>query len=273
MKLLSCLILCCSITACATIDITENTVLRPDEKPPLASNLSAGYVSEAVEVTHADGATSRGIYFSSPKSTATVLYFGGNEFRIDRESQSIIESLAKVPVDIVIFDYRGYGRSDGTPTAKLLQSDSLDLFRFVKGKTKNKIVVYGLSLGSYIAANVANHENVDGLVLEGVSTNVKDWATQLVPWYAKPFVDINIQQTLLGIDNVKALKDYTGPLLVLAGQSDELVPVGLQKSLWEQATTAKKDFHAFPKYGHKGLIQSEDFPKVLKRFLTEEVGV
>jgi pimeloyl-ACP methyl ester carboxylesterase len=273
MKKLICLLLCCLITACATIDISENTAIRPDEKPPLASNLNDRYVSVAVEVAHTDGATSRGIYFSSPKSIATVLYFGGNEFRIDRESKSVIEGLAKVPVDIVIFDYRGYGRSDGTPTAKLLQSDSLDLFRFVKSRAKNKIVVYGLSLGSYIAANLANSENIDGLVLEGVSTNVKDWATHLVPWYAKPFITINIQPTLLAIDNVKALKDYTGPLLVLAGENDELVPVSLQKSLWEQATTSKKDFHIFSKYGHKGLIQSEEFPKVLKRFLTEEVGI
>lgn len=273
MKKLGYILLCCSVVACTTIDISESTVIRPDEKPPLASQLNGGYISETVAVTHADGATSRGIYLSSPKSIATVLYFGGNEFRIDRESKGVIEGLAKASVDIVIFDYRGYGRSDGNPTVKLLQSDSLDLLSFVRSKAKNKIIVYGLSSGSFIAANLANHEPIDGLVLEGASTNVKDWASQLVPWYAKPLVEIKIQQTLLAIDNVNALNNYSGPLLVLAGENDELVPVALQKSLWKQAKTTKKSIHIFPKHGHTGLIRSEEFPGVFQRFLTEDVGI
>lgn len=261
-----------ALSACATINISEDRIIQPDERPPAVAKLGKDYKLEHVEVTHADGATSRGIYLSSPQSLVTVLYFGGSQFRIDRESRPVIEALAKTSVDIVMFDYRGYGRSDGEPTTELLKSDAVDVLRFAKAKAKNKVVLYGLSLGSFVAASVAERQSIDGLILEAVATNVKDLASNLVPWYAKPFVTVRVQPKLLDVDNVRALKAYTGPLLVLAGEDDDLVPVRMQKSLWESVPTAKKVMHIFPNQDHKGLIESKEFAEILKQFLRNQVG-
>jgi uncharacterized protein len=225
-------------------------------------------VTEPVSVTHSDGVDSRGIYLHSPQSIATVLYFGGNEFRLDREGKPVVESFAKAKVDIVIFDHRGYGRSDGTPTAELLKTDAVNLYRFVRSKSKNRVVVYGLSMGSFVAASVAQTEPIDGLVLEGAPTNVEDQVRALFPWYISPFVHPKLAAELLAIDNVKALRIYNGPLLLLTGGKDELVPSSLQRSLYEQAKTSRKEIQVFPAYGHKGLIESVEFPIVLRQFLT-----
>lgn len=227
---------------------------------------------EPVSVAHADGAVSRGIYLRSPQSIATVLYFGGNEFRLDREGKPVVEALAKAGVDIVIFDHRGYGRSDGTPTAELLKTDAADLYRLVKTKGKNPIVVYGLSLGSFVAASVAETQPIDGLVLEGAPTNAEDQVHSLFPWYISLFVHPRLAAELLAIDNVKALRSYNGPLLLLVGGKDELVPGSLQRSLYEQAKTSRKEIQVFPAYGHKGLIESVEFPLVLREFLATKVG-
>lgn len=227
---------------------------------------------EPVSVAHSDGAVSRGIFLRSPQSIATVLYFGGNEFRLDREGRPVVESLARAGVDIVIFDHRGYGRSDGTPTAELLKTDAADLYRFVRTKANNRIVVYGLSLGSYVAASVAETQPIDGLVLEGAATNVEDQVHALFPWYIRLFVQPRLAAGLLAIDNVKALRNYNGPLLLLVGGKDELVPGSLQRSLYDQANTSMKDIQVFPAYGHKGLIESIEFPAVLRQFLANKVG-
>jgi pimeloyl-ACP methyl ester carboxylesterase len=273
LKNLLLLLVCCVLFGCTTVEISESVFLRPDQRPPVPQTLGAGYTMESVSVTHADGAVSRGIYLHSPQSIATVLYFGGNEFRLDREGKPVIEGLAKAGCDMLIFDYRGYGRSDGTPTAELLKSDAADLYRFTRAKATHPVVVYGLSLGSFVAASVAQTQAIDGLVLEGAPTNVQELVNAQLPWYAKPFVHFKFGTELLTIDNVKALRNYDGPLLVLSGGKDELVPDALQRSLYEQAKTPRKEIHVFPAYGHKGLIESAEFPPLLRHFLSSEVNV
>ncbi len=267
MKKLHLIAICLVLFGCTTVDISEKSFLRPDQRPPAPETLGAGFTIDPVSVAHADGVVSRGIYLHSPQSTATVLYFGGNEFRLDREGKPVVESFVKAGVDLVIFDHRGYGRSDGTPTAELLKKDATDLYRFVRSKVKNHVVVYGLSLGSFLAASVAETQQVDGLVLEGAPTNVEDQVHALFPWYVSLFIHPRVSVELLEIDNVKALRNYNGPLLLLIGGEDELVPTSLQRSLYDQAKTTRKDIHVFPGYGHKGLIESADFPHVFRQFL------
>ena len=266
--------LCAVMAGCTTVDISEKSFIRPDERPPAVEALEGGYTMEAVSVTHSDGVTSRGIYLRRPQARATVIYFGGNEFRIDREAKPVIEGLAKAGVDIVLFDHRGYGRSGGEPTAALLKTDAVALYRFVRAKAppESKVVLYGLSLGSFIAASVAESQPIDGLVLEGAPTNVDEQVSSLIPWYVKPFVEVKVANELSAVDNVKALRDYSGPLLVLAGGEDEIVSRGMQLRLYESAKTTKKDMKVFPGYGHKGLVMSNGFPCVLREFLAKRVG-
>lgn len=273
MKKYIALLACLALSACSTMEISEKSVIRPDERPPAAAGLGSGYTLEHLEFRQADGAVSRGIRLSNPQSVATVLYLGGSEFRIDKASRRVIESLAKASVDIVMFDYRGYGRSDGEPTVELLKSDAVGLYRYMKMGSRNKVILYGLSMGSFIAAAAAQVQPPDGLILEGAATNVKDLVSSFVPWYAKPFVTVKIAPTLADIDNVRALKSYTGPLLVLGGQNDSVVPITLQKKLWENAATQQKTLHLIPGHDHQGLIESEEFQRALKRFLVNKVKV
>ena len=271
MKNILLLSVCALLFGCASIELSENDFLRPDQKPPVPQTLGDGCAMEHVSVAHADGAVSRGIHVRCPQSIATVLYFGGNEFRIDREGGPVVQALAKAGSDVVIFDYRGYGRSDGAPTADLLRRDAVDVYRFVRARAANHVVVYGLSLGSFVAASVAQTQPVDGLVLEGAPTNAGDLVRAQIPWYASPFVHTKLTAGLLAIDNVQALRGYDGPLLLLAGGKDEQVPVWLQRSLYEQAATPRKEIHVFPAYGHKGLIESTEFPPMLRQFLSGPV--
>jgi hypothetical protein len=91
------------------------------------------------------------------------------------------------------------------------------------------------------------------------------------PGVTKPFVRIEIEPKLLVADNASFVRGYSGALLVLAGEDDYLVPVRLQRALWEQAATRNKAIHVFQNYGHNGLIASDEFPTVLSAFLTRQL--
>jgi hypothetical protein len=271
-KLLATLALASTLAGCATITVDERTILRPDQRPPAAESLGASYVREDLALPQADDAVSRGVYFHSPLSTATVLYFGGSSFRLDIEGQPVVTALARAGMDVMIFDYRGYGRSDGTPTAALMRSDAQALARFARSKAHGPLVVYGLSLGSFVASAVAETEPVDALVLEGTATNAQDMVDHRFPWYAKLVARPKFSAEVASIDNVKALRGYQGPLLVLSGEDDEMMPPSLQRSLYEQVPTTRKAMRLFAGYGHKGLIESPEFTGVLRDFLAAQLG-
>jgi esterase/lipase len=271
MKKHLCALLLLLLPACGTISVSEKNFLHPDKEPPPVQQLGDGYAMDTVSVRHVDGAVSQGIWLSNPNSAATILYFGGNEFRIDQASGDVIVALAKACVDIVIFDYRGYGRSKGSLTAETLMTDAMDVLRFVKAKAKNKVVVYGHSMGSSVVGMTVRYIPVDGVIMEAAHTNVRELVSSQIPWYYRPFVRIEIEPKLLVADNASFVRGYSGALLVLAGEDDHLVPVRLQRELWEQAATRNKAIHVFRDYGHNGLIRSEEFPDVLSAFLTRQL--
>ena len=266
------LALCTGLAGCATVEIDEKVFLKPDQRPPAAETLGAGYAVDNVAVTQADGAISRGVYFHSPQSIATVLYFGGSSFRLDREGLPVVNGLAKAGVDVMIFDYRGYGRSEGTPTAALMRSDAQAVFQFARARARRPLVVYGLSMGSFVAASVAETQPVDGLVLEGAATSAEALVHNMFPWYVKLVARPKLAPEIAPIDNVRALRHYAGPLLMLGGENDELMPPSMQRSLHEQAPTLNKEIRFFAGYGHKGLIESQEFPAVLKAFVLSRVS-
>jgi len=259
------------LPSCATISVSEKNLLHSDKGPPPVQELGDGYAMDTVSVRHVDGAVSQGIWLSNPNSTATILYWGGNEFRIDLAAGDVIPALAKARVDIVMFDYRGHGRSKGSLTAETLMTDAADVLRFVKAKAKNKVVVYGHSMGSSVAGLTVRFIPVDGVIMEGAITNVRDIVSSHAPWYYKPFVKVDVEPKLLVADNASFVRGYPGALLVLAGENDNAVPVRLQKALWEQAATTNKAIHVFRDYGHNGLMHSEEFPGVLSAFLTRQL--
>jgi pimeloyl-ACP methyl ester carboxylesterase len=123
-----------------------------------------------------------------------------------------------------------------------------------------------------VASAVAETQPVDALVLEGTATNAQDMVDHRFPWYAKLVARPKFSAEVAAIDPVKALHAYQGPLLVLGGEDDEMRPPSLQRSLYEQAPTPRKAMRLFAGYGHKGLVESPEFPGVLRDFLAAQLG-
>lgn len=256
---------CCLLSACATVQVAERNFIRPDRvsgaKPAgrfdaAALPPAASLKDEALAV--ADGAVARGVSVSQPGAPATVLYFGGNMFHLDAHGAEVAAVLAGCGVNVVMFDYRGYGRSDGEPTIATMQSDALRIYDHVNAQHPGRVIVHGQSLGSFIAAYVAQQRLARALVLESTTTNALDWANANTPWYARPFVSIELSAPLRGIDTIAALRDFGGASLVLIGERDRTTPPALAHKVYQAIPGRAKSELLVAGAGHNDVLTHPD---------------
>lgn len=248
MRLVPIMLAASMLSGCTTMQIGESSFIRPDSKRREAPDprldvqalLPAARVSEETIVT-ADGATLRGVIARQPGSTVTVLYFGGNAFHLDRHGARLLPLLASCGTDVAVFDYRGYGRSSGEPSVATMAADAVRAFDRVSAGAPGRVIVHGQSLGSFMAAHVVRQRpQARALVLEATSTTVQDWAAANVPWYARPFLRVEVAESLRGVDNVAAVTGYRGASLVLAGDGDRITPLPLAQKVYAALPGAKQ---------------------------------
>lgn len=253
------------LTACGTLQIGERNFIRADKagspvapRLDLAALLPSGSASDETIATP-DGAVLRGVRWRQPGNTRVLLYFGGNMFHLDQHGASALPLLASCGADVVVFDYRGYGRSSGAPTAATLMADALRVFDHVSAQYPGAVIVHGQSLGSFMAGHVAQQRpGTRALVLEATSSNVQDWVDANVPWYVKMVSEVRVEGDLRRIDNVAAVSGYRGAALVLAGEHDKVTPAPLARKVFEAIPAAGKQWLMAAGAGHNGIFGHKD---------------
>lgn len=258
------------LSGCA-MQVSENNVLRadrPGDAPPttrLDAASAPAWRLDTVTLAAAD-ARLAGVAASRPGVDAhadadfTVLYFGGNAFHLDQHGAQVLDALAPCSANIgnvTMFDYRGYGRSSGVPTIATLKDDALQVFDQVNAKYPGRVVLHGQSLGSFVAAYVAQQRPAArALVLESTTTNVRDWGNARMPWYVWPFVRLEIGPELAGIDNLAAVQGYAGPALVLEGEEDNITPPRLARQVYAALPSPSKQLLMVAGAGHNDVLSN-----------------
>jgi pimeloyl-ACP methyl ester carboxylesterase len=277
MRLVPIMLAALILSGCTTMQIGESNFIRPDKPAAKASKprldvqalLPAARVSDEEIITD-DGATLRGVIAQRPGSGSgvTVLYFGGNAFHLDVHGAELLPLLASCGVGVAVFDYRGYGRSSGVPTVATMAADAVRAFDHVSARYPGRVFVHGQSLGSFMAAHVVRQRpQAGGLVLEATSTNVQDWAQANVPWYARPFLRIEVAESLRAADNVAAVAGYRGPSLVLAGERDRITPPALGHSVYAAMPGGAKQWFVAEGASHNTIFGHRDVMPVYCGFV------
>lgn len=249
------------LSGCA-VQVGERNVLRADrpDDPPRKQRLddaSAPAWKLDVLALPATGTELRGVAASRPGNALTVLYFGGNAFHLDQHGAEVLAAVEPCGADVTIFDYRGYGRSQGEPTIAALKQDALQIFDDINARHPGRVVLHGQSLGSFVAAYVAQQRPAArGLILESTTTNARDWANAMLPWYVWPFVRLQLSPELQGIDNVAAASSYAGPALVLEGEEDGVTPPRLARQVYAALPSASKQMLLVPGAGHNNVLSN-----------------
>jgi hypothetical protein len=143
-------------------------------------------------------------------------------------------------VNIMILDYRGYGRSEGSPSENGLYLDAEAAFEFLVSDrgvdSETELILFGRSLGAAVAVELAARHRVRGVILESGFTSVKDMAQRIYPFLPMGLL-INAVQARY--DTISKIGNVTAPVMVLHGDRDEIVPFELGEELFEAASEPK----------------------------------
>lgn len=252
-----------SASACTTITVSEKELLMPDKAVTTRNidSIAPGYQLRELALSGKDGTRLYGQLLQHPQAKQTVLFFGGNNFRIQQYGRTVLEGYSKLGVNLVLVDHRGYGNSEGEPSIETLFSDGLATFDRIKQELPiQPLIVHGFSLGSFIAGHVGKHRPVDALILEGSATNAEDWADAITPWFAKPFITVKIESKLQAINNKNNLTEFRAPLLIVVGENDSQTPPSLSEKLYAEATQARyRDLQIVPDLNHNLAAKTASF--------------
>lgn len=195
----------------------------------------AGLAYEDVSLTSADGLTLHGWYLPHPTPRATLLFLHGNGGNISHRLDKL-QILHQLGLAVFIFDYRGYGRSEGKPSEHGTYLDAEAAWQHLirdRGIPGRDIILYGESLGGAIAARLADRLEPGALVVESAFTSLTAMARHYYPYLPAGLLAPIKYPTLEYIQGVGC------PLLVIHSREDGLVPYEHARRLYEAAGVSK----------------------------------
>ena len=206
--------------------------------------------AEDVWLTTADAVRLHGWFIKSrtQPSNATIIYFHGNGGNIGNVAW-VGENLASHGYDALLFDYRGYGRSEGdVDSEKQLNIDGDAAYNYivnVRGVKPHDVVLFGQSLGTTVAVDVASRRPCAALVLESGLSSAADLAAHAFPWIPRP-VYVLAQNRF---ESSRKLGHIRSPVLVVHGDPDSVIPTEHGQKLFAAANEPKK-LLIYPGAGH-----------------------
>jgi hypothetical protein len=251
-----------ALSGCVTYTVGERHLLPQPDRPVsarLAGELDPALSVESLRLPRPDGAVLGGVHVHAPGRDITVLYFGGNQFLADRHGAPVAKALLPLGVNLLLFDHRGSGHSSGDVSLAALRADALAIHDHVVevlGVPAERLVLHGFSLGGMLAGDVAEQRVVGGLVLESTGSNAAEWSRSMVPWYARPFVRVNMADSLHALDNHRVVGGHRGALLVMVGAEDTQTRPVMSRRLLASAggDAATRRLYVAPGRGHEGVL-------------------
>jgi fermentation-respiration switch protein FrsA (DUF1100 family) len=189
-----------------------------------ATGAELGRPFENVLFQAGDGVALHGWFFpantNSVRAHLAVLLCHGNAGNISHRLQTCATLLA-TGVNVFVFDYRGYGRSQGRPSEEGTYRDAQAAYQWLRqrGFAGANIVAFGESLGGGVAAELAVREPVGGLVLQSTFTSIRDVGAELFPWLPVRWL------SRIHYDTRSKLPRLRVPVLVMHSPADELVGI------------------------------------------------
>ena len=248
------------LVACSAITIDEETVFQPKPSVTPETFDLDGVTLDVQSIPVADSVSVDAWHLTQPSATATVLFFGGNGFYLV-QSRGYLRALTRPPVNALLWDYRGYGRSEGSPSAETLRHDALAVYDSLIAQpsvTPERVLVWGHSLGSFMATYVASQRSVGGIVLENPATNVEDWTSHLFPWYVRLFLGVDIDPALKEDDNLERIRQLEVPLLVVGGKDDPVTDPEMARRLHAEAASEQRQLVLVEGGAHNGLYDAPE---------------
>jgi fermentation-respiration switch protein FrsA (DUF1100 family) len=214
--------------------------------------------AEDVWLTTADGVRIHGWFVPAETNTAlTVLFCHGNAGNISHRFEKL-DILRELGANVLIFDYRGYGRSEGSPDEQGTYRDAQAAYDSLAGKT---VVVYGESLGAAVAVDLAAKNRVAGVVIEEAFTSAADVGRKMFPYLPVGLILRNRYDSLSKIGRINA------PLLIFHSRDDEFFSMRHAERLLDAAREPKRLVELRGGHNDAFIVSGEIYRAALAEFL------
>lgn len=221
--------------------------------------------NEEVWFNSADGTRLHGWFVPHENPKHVILYSHGNSEHVGNQVNTLLRLQSLLDATVFVYDYRGYGRSEGKPTEAGLIADGLAAQQWLSMRTGlsiNDIVLMGRSLGGGVSVAVAAERGCKALVLDATFSRMVDAASYNYPWLPV--------RTMMRdrYDSLARIKDYYGPVFQSHRTTDEVVPVKLARQVTDRAPGELKQFYEIPTGRHNEPLP-EAYYEALASFLAE----
>jgi fermentation-respiration switch protein FrsA (DUF1100 family) len=244
--------------------IEDKFIFHPD--PVSARDPShVGLSFENILFNTQDDIRLHGWFIPHQEARATLVWFHGNAGNISDRLLNIKLLHDRIKINIFIFDYRGYGQSEGTASEKGTYLDGAAAIKYLLGRddaAARQLILFGRSLGAAVAAEMAIRFTSLGLILESPFVSIREMAQALFPSLPIAWLLRTRYDTLEKVRRVKA------PIMVLHGDHDATVPFAQGKRVFEVAPQPKR-FYRIVGASHNDtfVVGGEEYYGALREFI------
>ncbi|MFQ5647107.1 MAG: alpha/beta hydrolase [bacterium] len=244
--------------------IERRLVYHPQPFPPNAGQLSHRLPVKEVWFESEDGTRLNGWFLKKPGAAGSLLWLHGNAGNLTDCLEALEGMRRALSLNILIFDYRGYGKSEGFPWEKALYQDSEAALALLKSLTPNQpVFLYAHSLGVAVGIELSLRHPFTGAIYESGFTSLYDMGKLTYPWLP---IRLLAGKKFLSVAKVSRI---FFPKLFIHGSADEVVPFRQGERLFAAAAEPKR-FYRVPEGDHNNnhLIDRKNYYRIIRKFVS-----
>lgn len=233
----------------------------------IATPAAIGLAFEDVRFATSDGLTLHGWLAPAADAGAVVLHCHGNGGNISHRLE-MLRLLHDLGLSVLLFDYRGYGLSEGRPTEDGTYRDAEAAWRFLvgeRGYAPRNVILFGHSLGAAVAAHLAQHVQAGAVILESPFTSAPELAS--VHYWFLPARRL----TRFQYATAQYVRNVHAPLLVIHSPQDEIVPIEHGREVFRNAREPKVFLETLGDHNEGFVLSGERYTSGLRRFIAQHV--
>ncbi len=198
----------------------------------------------------------------------TAIFCHGNAGNIGDRLDTLQILRNQLSLNVLIFDYRGYGKSPGSPSEQGLKADAAAAWKYLtqeRGIAPATIVIWGRSLGGAVAVHLASQNRPAALILESTFTSLPDLASILYPYMPVRLLCRN------KFESEKVIKSIKCPVLIAHSPQDKLVPYQLGQRLFKAAPEPKRFLQLQHDHNNGFLRSANTYVPAINTFLNDSL--
>lgn len=229
---------------------------------------SQGIGFKDLQITTSDDVRLHGWWMEHPSPRAAVIYWHGNGGNLSLWID-VLADIQRRGFSVLAVDYRGYGGSEGSPTERGIYLDAIAATEYYNAHLRRadvRTIYWGRSLGCSVASYAAERFAPDALILESPFPNVRGL------FAGNPVMSALGLFATYRFDTARHLEGYSGPLLVVHGDADSIIPFRAGNEVFESARTPRKTFVILEGADHNDVHAGHPaYWKAVDTFLEAEV--